>query len=138
MTRLFHPKKDFHRHSLRCHSQDSSSFFTVDRPPQSPDLNPVEHLWDGQEKTLLSGQIYATLDGNKTCDIAEVLSNQCHSEFVSKSKLKVVQRSISVGPFFGQAVYFSVKSSETSVDLTEKKNPCFCGPFMFLLPLCAC
>ena len=65
MTRLFHQ----HGHVPRWQCQDSSGSNceravqgTWDWPPQSPDLNPTENLWNA---TRSWWKIDATLDGNK-------------------------------------------------------------------------
>lgn len=69
----------------------------MDWPPYSPDLNPVENLWNVLKKTFHSGQasivnatssqINTALDGNKSCYIAEAHQNSA----TASSKLKVVQ-----------------------------------------------
>ena len=69
--------------SMRTHECQGAeeSFSHMNWPPQGPDFNPIESLWDVLENT--EGMVHspvintkswpkinATLDGNKCCDIA--------------------------------------------------------------------
>ncbi len=100
MTTVYHLLMYFQQDNAPCHKvqiisdwflEHDNEFTLLKCPPQSPDLNPIEHLWDVEEREILIMDVQTT-NLQQLCDaimtiwtkISEecfnTLLNLCHEE----------------------------------------------------------
>ncbi len=72
--------------------EHDNEFTLLKRPPQSPDLNPIEHLWDVVEREILIMDVQTT-NLQKRCDaimtIWTKISEECFQHLVESVPRKI-------------------------------------------------
>ncbi len=101
MTTVYHLLMYFQQDNAPCHKaqiisdwflEHDNEFTLLKRPPQSPDLNPIEHLWDVVEREILIMDVQTT-NLQQLCDaimtIWTNISEQCFQHLVESTPRRI-------------------------------------------------
>jgi len=81
--------------------------FTVQKwPPQSPDLNPIEHLWDVVERELRALDVHPHQLQDAILSIWAYISKECFLHLVEVIELGVIQSPTPLELFLGKLLWF--------------------------------
>ncbi len=99
MTTVYHLLMYFQQDNAPCHKaqiisdwflEHDNEFTLLKCPPQSPDLNPIEHLWDVVEREILIMDVQTTnlqqvmlswqYEPKSLRNVSNTLLNLCHEE----------------------------------------------------------
>ncbi len=112
MTTVYHLLMYFQQDNASCHKaqiisdwflEHDNEFTLLKWPPQSPDLNPIEHLWDVVEREILIMDVQTT-NLQKLCDaimtIWTNISEECFQHLVDSMtrRIKAVLKTKGVQP----------------------------------------
>ncbi len=112
MTTVYHLLMYFQQDNAACHKaqiisdwflEHDDEFTLLTRPPQSPDLNPIEHLWDVEEREIHIMDVQPT-NLQQLCDaimtIWTKISEECFQHLVESvsRRIKTVLKTKAVQP----------------------------------------
>jgi len=132
MTTVYHLLMYFQQDNAACHKaqiisdwflEHDNEFTLLKWPPQSPDLNPIEHLWDVVEREILIMDVQPT-NLQQLCDaimtIWTKISEQCLQHLVESMtrRIKTVLKRKGVQP--GTSKVYLIKRP-VSVDITDTR-----------------
>ncbi len=113
MTTVYPSSDDyFQKDNAQCHKaqiisdrflEHDNELISLKWPPQSPDLNPIEHIWDVVEREIRIMDVQPT-NLQQLCDaimsIWTTISEECFQHLVKSmpQRIKAVLKATEVGP----------------------------------------